>query len=288
MGRSEADAAAPASGSDAPIIDGALNAFPPGKTLHIDCGAVSVEIAPEAGGRIAQITHQGVEWLLGYSPDNDAMIAWGCYPMLPWAGRIRSGRFEFEGRSYQLPVNLGHHAIHGLGFALPWQVESHAAHCIELSLTLPEDQRWPFGGRAFQRIEAGPRWLRLELSVTAGEHAMPAVIGWHPWLRKPEHLHFAPTHVYPRDVDGIATLPLADPPAPPWDDCFINQRPLEARRRGRTLRLASNCRHWVVYDQPAHATCIEPQSGPPDAFNLEPNALAPGESCSAWFLWEWI
>jgi len=37
-----------------------------------------------------------------------------------------------------------------------------------------------------------------------------------------------------------------------------------------------------------HATCIEPQSGPPDAFNLEPATLAAGSSIEAWFLLEWL
>ena len=54
------------------------------------------------------------------------------------------------------------------------------------------------------------------------------------------------------------------------------------------MRLTSDCRHWVVYDEPAHATCVEPQSGPPDAFNLEPLVLAPGETLQRWFLMEWL
>jgi aldose 1-epimerase len=287
MGKTE-HGAAPVSGSGMHDAETALMPFAPGDTRSIACGAVSVEIAPKAGGRIQQITHDSIEWLQGYSETNAAMIAWGCYPMLPWAGRIRRGHFHFAGRSYQLPRNLGHHAIHGLGFALPWRVETQAGSHIELSLQLPEDERWPFGGQAYQRIEAGSHWLRLSLDVVAGARAMPAVIGWHPWLRKPELLEFAPTCIYPRDADDIATRPLADPPPPPWDDCFINHRPVLVKHSGQTLRLTSDCTHWVIYNQPAHATCIEPQSGPPDAFNLEPSVLAPGQARSAWFLWEWI
>jgi aldose 1-epimerase len=34
----------------------------------------------------------------------------------------------------------------------------------------------------------------------------------------------------------------------------------------------------VVYDKPEHATCVEPQSGPPDAVNLGvATVLEPGE-----------
>ena len=42
--------------------------------------------------------------------------------------------------------------------------------------------------------------------------------------------------------------------------------------------VSSSCDHWVVYDQPEHATCVEPQSGPPDGFTLCPEVLAPGET----------
>ena len=31
--------------------------------------------------------------------------------------------------------------------------------------------------------------------------------------------------------------------------------------------LTSTCDHVVLYDQPRHAICVEPQTGPPDALN---------------------
>jgi aldose 1-epimerase len=59
-------------------------------------------------------------------------------------------------------------------------------------------------------------------------------------------------------------------------------------RCGQALSLTSSCDHWVVFDERAHATCVEPQSGPPDAFNLDPAArLAPGESVEGWFELQW-
>jgi len=247
-----------------------------------------VVIAPDAGGRVAQLHYDGIDWLVGHSEEAAGAIAWGSYPMVPWAGRIRHGRLGFDGESYALPINLGEHAIHGVGFALPWQLDMHGAHELELSLALPEDVRWPFGGRAHQRFEVTERALRMVLSVTAGERGMPAVIGWHPWFRKPERIEFSPSLAYPRDAEGMVMLPLVEPPAGPWDDCFLNDDPVIVHHAGQRLQLASDCRHWVVYDQPAHATCIEPESGPPDAFNIGGAAwLAPGATLGAWFTMEW-
>ncbi len=273
--------------SEAPP-SGAMIPFPPGPLTTIGQGPLAVDIAAQAGGRLAQITWEGTDWLVDGSAGQSAMIAWGCYPMAPWAGRIRHGRFAFRDRNYQLPLNLDGHAIHGVAFGLPWRVEAHSPSHAELSLALPVDERWPFGGTCFQRIEAGDRQLRMSLSVRAGALAMPVVIGWHPWFRKPDRVEFSPTHMYPRDAEGIATGPLAQPDPGPWDDCFINRRPVLIHRSGQSLRLTSSCSHWVVYDEVAHATCFEPQSGPPDGFNIEPAWLPPGATIAAWFLMEWL
>lgn len=261
--------------------------FAPGPLIELSRGNLQVEIAAQAGGRIAQIKRKGVEQLASFDESNTAMIGWGCYPMLPWAGRVRRGEFEFAGQRHQLPLNMGAHSIHGVGFAMPWQVDFHGSHLLELSLALPQDERWPFGGRAYHRMELEGDSLLLRLALQAGSAAMPATIGWHPWFRKPERLRFSPTGMYPRDEDGIATLPIGPPSAGPWDDCFINTGEAILETAGQQLQLSSDCMHWVVYDQSHGATCVEPQSGPPNAFNLEPFELAPGQTLARWFRMAW-
>lgn len=260
----------------------------PGPLLRIGEGDLQVEVAPQAGGRIAQIHKDGVAQLVGPDDGWPAAIAWGCYPMLPWVGRIRHGRFAFGGRQWQVPANMGGHAIHGVSMWMPWQVDAHDARSIDMTLQLPRDARWPFGGRARQRIEVeGPGRLALGLSLRAVAGPMPVAMGWHPWFRKPERLEFHPSAIYPRDAEGIATLPTVAPTPGPWDDCFLNTREVVLHRAGQRVRLASDCDHWVVYDEPAHTTCVEPQTCPPDAFNLMPRVLAPGEVLEAWFRMEW-
>lgn len=261
---------------------GPLTALAPGPLLTIAGGALSVDIAPHAGGRIAQIRCDGIEQLVGHGEHgSEAAIAWGCYPMVPWCGRIRHGRFAFAGQRHQVPVNLGGHAIHGLGFLMPWQVTARSEDQVEMELALPSDARWPFGGVAAQRIAIDGRGLALTLSVTAGDLAMPAALGWHPWFRKPERLEFEPEAMYPRDAEGVAMSPPGDIAPGPWDDCFVNRRDVVLHGQGQRLTVSSDCRDWVVYDGTPHATCVEPQTAPPDAFNLVPElALRPGQSLS--------
>jgi aldose 1-epimerase len=227
----------------------------------------------------------GVELLIGRNegPDPGAAMAWGSYPMVPWPGRIRRGRFTFEGVEHALPINFGGHAIHGVGFDVSWSVARHDADRIELELSLPNDRRWPFGGSSRQVISVDGAALRCELSVTAGSVAMPAAIGWHPWFRKPERVSFRPTAMYERDDEWITIDSLVDVPVRPWDDCFLNTEPVGLTIGGVDLTMTSGCDHWVVFDMREHATCVEPQTAPPDAFNIRPTRLEPGETLSAWF-----
>jgi aldose 1-epimerase len=243
-----------------------------------------VDIAPDDGGRVAQITVDDVALLVGYADAHEpSPLAWGSYPMVPWAGRIRRGHFRFDGEEYELPVNFGAHAIHGVGFGAPWTVTRRDPDLIELELVLPTDTRWPFGGTASQRILVDGTTVRFELAAIAGEQAMPVSLGWHPWFRKPERLEFHPEAMYRRDEEHIAVDELVDVPPGPWDDCFVNTSPVGVTIDGVEVHLKSDCRDWVVYDMPAHGTCIEPQSAPPDAFNIRPNRIEPGDELTVWF-----
>lgn len=262
------------------------------RNLELSNDRLAVAVAPDDGGRLAQMSVDGCQLLVGRDdvPDDmrlpDGSIAatdWGSYPMVPWAGRIRRGRFTFRGREYQLPINFGHHAIHGVGFSSPWLVSLAEPDRVRLELELPVDERWPFGGRVHQQVMVAPDSVLLETEVTAGEEAFPVSFGWHPWFRKPGRLDFHPARMYRRDDDGIAVDELVEVPPGPWDDCFTNTLPVGITIDGIELQLTSSCTDWVVYDERAHATCIEPQTGPPDAFTIAPRILEPTESHHAWF-----
>ena len=251
-------------------------------SVTIGNDTIQVDIEARRGGRITQIRHRGVDLLVGEAASGGDPVRWGCYTMVPWAGRIRDGRFELDGVTHQLPVSPDGHALHGVGFTSEWQIDSCSETRIEMTLQLPRDDSWPFGGLASQQISVADEEILLELEVTAGDHRFPVTFGWHPWFRKPDHLDFHPIAMY-RRVDGIAVDEQIDVGPGPWDDCFVNLEPVTTSVEGVTLRLTSQCTDWVVYDEPPHATCIEPQSGPPDAFNIRPDVLESGQTLSRWF-----
>lgn len=262
-------------------------------SLVLERDGVRLEIRPAAGGRMSSLVVHGSELLARTGADP---VAWGCFPSVPYPGRIRDGTFEFDGRRIDLPRNLPPHAGHGTVLDRPWNVIDDRT----LSIDLGPD--WPFTGRVTQRIDLMSEALHLSLELEADE-PMPAAVGWHPWFRRqltgtatrpvapsgPAALGFEAARMFVRDADGIPTGALVDPTPRPWDDCFIGLRcaPTLTWPGVLSLELTSTCDYWVVYDEPAETICIEPQSAPPDFVHRDPPVVVPGRPLTATMTWRW-
>ena len=217
-GRPAAEPAAAGPGDDGRVTGGATGEAGPvvltreGATLSVD---------PMAGGRIASLIVDGTEILV---TDADGPFWWGCYPMAPFAGRIRGGRFRFRRRSYQLPLTMPPNAIHGTVLDRAWQVTYLTEDRLELETDLGSD--WPFRGRATQTIGLVPGGLEATLTVEAID-PMPVVLGWHPWFRREidgvaAQLDFEARWMYARDAAGLPTGATIAPTPRPWDDAFTD------------------------------------------------------------------
>ena len=265
--------------------------------IRLVAGDTRLEVSPTDGGRISSFSVAGRELLV---TDRGDPMSWGSYPMAPFAGRVRDGRFSFDGRDYQLPLGFPPHAIHGVVFDHPWQVDDPTTLSIELG------PPWPFAGRVVQRFSLEPGRLQVTLELQAAER-MPASLGWHPWFRR--RLGVAPGRpatgtealsaeaqleldagaMYVRDAHGIPTGALVPPPPGPWDDCMTELRAAPKIRWPGVLELElrSDAEDWVIFSEPAHAICIEPQTGPPDALNLRPRVVEPGRPLRVTMDWRW-
>lgn len=254
--------------------------------FSLEVGDARVRVDPEAGGRIASIEVAGLELLV---PRNDDDLRWGCYPMAPFTGRTRNARFAHRGVEYALPVNFPPHAIHGTTFYRAWRREADAAIDIDLG------SEWPFAGRARQVFTLKPDGLVARLEVHAQDEPFPASLGWHPWFRRelgrgePAELSFRARSMYERDAEGIPSGRLMAPPEGPFDDCFtdLEEEPVMRWAGALRVKLSSSADHWVVYDEPAHAICVEPCTGPPNSLNGRPTIVAPDEPLAAEFRIEW-
>ena len=273
-----------------------MTAGPAGGTaglLVLESGDARVVVDPAAGGRVASFVVGGSELL---ARAGDGPLSWGCYPMVPYPGRIRDGTFEFHGRRVELPRTLPPHAIHGTVLDRPWTVLDERTLAIDLG------PAWPFAGRVTQRFELAERELRASLTLDADE-PMPGAVGWHPWFPRrlagsalrpappsaPAVLGFDAARMFVRDASGIPTGELTAPTAGPWDDCFTGLRsaPTLIWPGVLGLELTSSCDYWVVYDEPADTICVEPQSSPPDFVHIDPFVVTPGRPLAATMTWRW-
>jgi aldose 1-epimerase len=254
--------------------------------LELIAPGVSAVVDLAAGGRLASLVVDGRELLktAGYGP-----IAWGSFPMAPFAGRVRDGILTFDGVEHRLPLGLPPHAIHGTVLERPWTLIGETTIGTDLG---PD---WPFRGRVVQRFELGADSLTCRLELHADE-PMPASIGWHPYfLRRLEgvdgelELDLDAGAMLVRDGAGIATDQAIEPGPGPWDDCFIDlRRPPVLRWPGfLELTIESDCPAWVVYTVPEDAVCVEPQTAPPDAVNADPAIVLPGRPLVAEMTWRW-
>ena len=248
--------------------------------LVLEQGDARLTVSPADGGRMTSLVAGGEERLVARVADP---IRWGCYPMAPWAGRIRDGRFTFRGRAVELPRNLPPHAIHGTVFERAWEVVDPATIAIDLG------PAWPFAGRVTQRFALASDGLRVDLELVADE-PMPAIVGWHPWFRRPVTL------------TASTQAPVRARPRRPADRVVRRARTATVGRllrgpcRAPAARLAGRLRaegdldadHWVIYDEAPSGICVEPQTGPPDAVNLGVSPVAePGEPVRSWMAWQW-
>lgn len=256
--------------------------------IELTNGRAVVQVDPSCGGRIARLAVDGVDLIVSGDPRHDDPLDWGLYPMVPFAGRLRNGILEWNGSTYELPRLRPPHALHGTVHDTTWRVDHDDISSCVLSIRLANP--WPFPGRVTHHMALHPDRLELRLTLEA-DAAMPVQMGWHPWFHKPDSIGFTPGAVHRRDRDGIAEFRSEPCARLSWgelDDCFTDvDENLTITIGGRELRLRSSCHHWVVYDRPDHATCIEPQSGPPNALNIDPTIVTAGSSTTEWFTLRW-
>ena len=242
-------------------------------TLHSARASAAIDLD---GGRLASLIIDGHEIMV---TEGDRPTRWGSFPMIPWCGRLDHGRFTFDDVEYQMPITSAPHANHGRAHLQMWELDGTAT--IRTALAVP----WPFGGFATQEFVLTDTALTIAVTVGNNERSMPAMAGWHPWFRRqlttggPAKLHFDADAIYETNTDDIPTGGLADIPPKPWNACFVgvSNGPLIEWPGALTIALSSSFEDWVIFTEPDQALCVEPQSGLPNEFNIEPFVVSPGE-----------
>ncbi|MER8016173.1 aldose 1-epimerase [Streptomyces griseoluteus] len=254
--------------------------------ITLAAGDAEVRVQPGNGGRVGGLLVGGTQLLRQGE-------RFGCFPMVPWCGRIREGQFLDGGVVRQMPLNSPPHAIHGTARDGAWRVVRESAG--EAVLTYELTDPWPHPGRVTQIVSLGEDSLTLRMSVETYGDSFPAQIGWHPWFNRniggeDVTIDFHPAWQEERGEDHLPTGNRVEPKPGPWDDCFGMPDGVDVRLTwpGQLeLKVASREQWAVVYDEQEAAVCVEPQTGPPDGLNSAPRLVTPLEPLEASTTWTW-
>lgn len=258
--------------------------------LRNDQSSATIELA---GGRLASLAVDGLELLVPKAAPDMKATRWGSFPMAPWAGRLPFGKLHFDGTDHEFPLTSPPHANHGVAHLQEWSVVSQTESTIVITTALADP--WPFGGSATQTFELDGDALTVGIEIANEERPMPALTGWHPWFRRQldrgasAEIDVQPSQTYELDDDMIPTGNLIAVPPPPWNETFVGlAAPPVIRWAGALeLEISSTFDHWVVFTEPDHAMAVEPQSGPPNQLNTDPQLVEPGRPLAGTMTLRW-
>ena len=238
-------------------------------TVVLEDEGVRAEIDPANGARLTSLSFGGHEVLATGHTESGERIGDGCFPMAPWAGRVGGGRIEQNGIIATLPVDSDGNAIHGLVRNVPWEQVTPTAFACRVGAP------WPQSGEARLNYRLAPHSLTIEFGWNDATD-FPCSLGLHPWfldtLATGERLvlDIEATAMVERGERHLPTGRFVPVGPHPWDDCFrMGRSPILNWPGALSLRLDSSSPWWVVFDEPAFSTCVEPQTAPPDAFAHE-------------------
>jgi len=173
----------------ATVVDNGFRLTPLRRILLRD-GDLTVGIAPECGGALASFETRvdgAVVDILRRADERPTgrpcALGASSFPLVPYSGRLRDGRFQFDGRDYHYPLNAlpESHTSHGDGWTRRWQLVHLGRRAATMSLE--PDEAAPLRYRCTQVVSVQEALVRVALTVqNLEERRMPFGIGLHPYF----------------------------------------------------------------------------------------------------------
>ncbi|MBS0420615.1 MAG: hypothetical protein JSR66_23100 [Proteobacteria bacterium] len=275
-------------------------------------GALTVGIAPEAGGSISRLDlRSGGRCfdILRRAAVGPVRIApalnMSSFPLVPYCGRLRDGRFEFAGRSIAYPLNAlpEPNSSHGDGFTREWHLTELERDRAVMRIAPRADA--PIQFECTQTVRVEPDRVSIELrACNLEEQPIPLEMGFHPYfadrngaritaslpLRTHWDAQLMPTFTAANDLQCAFASGLAATELPwaaeygGWNGQALIEWP--ASHIAVELRTRPALAHAVVWAPVGEKFfCFEPLSHPTDSFNRHsrdpevapPRRLLPGE-----------
>jgi aldose 1-epimerase len=267
----------------------------------------SAEILPHISGGLAYFRYRGIDLLRPVGPEalgNADPFGLACFPMVPFVGRIRGGRFGDVVLAPNHPVEA--YPLHGHGWRKSWEIAGHQADNCWLNYRhQSDDWPWNYAARLLYRLsECG---LTMLLTVrNLSDRSMPVGLGQHPYFPRHQGCRIEtnvarvlwPSEDLVADETGPVPAewgfdPVHEVGSVPLDHGFTGWRgAAEIVWDDHPVRLrvtaSAGGRFLQVYAPPgADFFCLEPMTSVPNAVNWKGGAeesglclLAPGAAAT--------
>jgi len=261
-------------------------------SIFLISDTAKIEISPELGGSILAYDaklHDKFLPILRNSHQTRTVLESSCFPLVPYSNRIKHGEFNWQDKSYKLPLNHlpEKHSIHGHGWQLPWEI----VHQSDKSLTLEyhyQAAEWPFTYSAQQVFTLKESSLNIELTlVNHSQSKMPAGLGLHPYfsLTNETSLKCSVESMWAVDNESMPTTSGKAPKElASSEGLLISKSHLDNVFTGFSgaaiitwpewkakadITSSSNCKFIVVYSPEGQSYfCLEPVTHSTDAINM--------------------
>ena len=271
-------------------------------TLELHAGALRLALRPDLGGCIAGLWLGDDAVLRSTEPAalTTSRLS-GCYPLVPYSGRLGYRRFQWLGQEHHTSPNFDDnpHSVHGVAWQRAWTVVSSSATEATLVCEHSPDEHWPFAFTLRQRFELTPEALVVHLSFTnRASQPQPVGLGWHPYFpkRARSRLHIDVSERWDSDASGLSTQRVAQANIDAevarlgFDHCFEGWRgPAQIDDEKLSMQLTSSLPYLVVFTPDTKPYyCVEPVSHVSNAIQMaDPaahglRALEPAATCDAW------
>ncbi len=156
---------------------------PSGQQAEIRWGPQQATVV-EVGGGVRTYRIGGLDVIDGYGIDEMCPAVHG-QPLIPWPNRLRGGAYDWDGESYQVPIDEPDkgNALHGLTRWRNWTVRERTESSVTVGLRLHPRAGYPFTLDLAVRYEVGPGGLTVATTAhNVGARACPYAHGAHPYV----------------------------------------------------------------------------------------------------------
>lgn len=217
----------------------------------------------------------------------------GAAVLIPFAGRVRDGRYSFDGKAFALPVGPSGHASHGFAKDAPWRIVRKGAASATLETTI-EGEGYPGVLEVEVTYALSGESFSTECKVAnVSPCPCPLVVGFHPYFLAADWRIEADRASRYVLADGFFPTGRTEPysfenagHALDFDDVFGLPGKVSLLDPSRTLSiLRRRMPYLIVYNgeyAEGRSVALEPYTAVPDAFNngIGLERLEPGSASS--------